>query len=193
MQSSYDNDMQTTDGLIHYIDQIETLKAQGKYQESKEIVERLLRDYTDDYRLYEELCDIYLFLGDMVKAYETILVARVLNPESATGMYLLGYLSVTLGNFVEWISLLEQANALFPNNPEILRNLGWAYTQTGKGERGIFLLKRALNIAPEDTMIMEDLAEALISEKHSIDEAEDLLRRAGKDSRIAQLKASMHL
>ncbi len=101
MQSSYDNDMQTTDGLIHYIDQIETLKAQGKYQESKEIVERLLRDYTDDYRLYEELCDIYLFLGDMVKAYETILVARVLNPESATGMYLLGYLSVTLGNFVE--------------------------------------------------------------------------------------------
>ncbi len=193
MQSSYDNDMQKTDGLIHYIDQIETLKAQGKYQESKEIVERLLRDYTDDYRLYEELCDIYLFLGDMIKAYETILVARVLNPESATGMYLLGYLSVTLGNFVEWISLLEQANALFPNNPEILRNLGWAYTQTGKGERGIFLLKRALNIAPEDTMIMEDLAEALISEKHSIDEAEDLLRRAGKDSRIAQLKASMHL
>ncbi len=88
---------------------------------------------------------------------------------------------------------MEQANALFPNNPEILRNLGWAYTQTGKGERGIFLLKRALNIAPEDTMIMEDLAEALISEKHSIDEAEDLLRRAGKDSRIAQLKASMHL
>lgn len=193
MQSSYDNDMQQTDGLIHYIDQIETLKAQGKYQESKEIVERLLRDYTDDYRLYEELCDIYLFLGDMIKAYETILVARVLNPESATGMYLLGYLSVTLGNFVEWISLLEQANALFPNNPEILRNLGWAYAQTGKGERGIFLLKRALNIAPEDTMIMEDLAEALISEKHSIDEAEDLLRRAGKDSRIAQLKASMHL
>lgn len=185
--------MQTTDGLIHHIDQIETLKAQGKYRESKEIVERLLLDYTDDYRLYEELCDIYLFLGDHSKAHETILVARGLNPESATGMYLLGYLSVTQGNFTEGIGLLEQANSLFPNNPEILRNLGWAYTVTGKGERGVFLLKRALNIAPEDPLIMEDLAVALISENHSVDEAEDLLRRAGKEYRIAELKALMHL
>jgi Flp pilus assembly protein TadD len=185
--------MQITDGLVQHIDQIETLKAQGKYRESKEIVERLLLDYTDDYRLYEELCDIYLFLGDHAKAHETILVARGLNPESATGMYLLGYLSVTQGNFTEGIRLLEQANALFPNNPEILRNLGWAYTVTGKGDRGVFLLKRALNIAPEDPLIMEDLAVALISESQSIDEAEGLLIRAGKEHRIAELKALMHL
>lgn len=150
-------------------------------------------DYTDDYRLYEELCDIYLFLGDHNKAHEAILVARGLNPESATGMYLLGYLSVTQGNFVEGIKLLEDANGLFPNNPEILRNLGWAYTVTGKGDRGIFLLKRALNIAPEDPLIMEDLAVALISENHSLDEAEDLLRKAGKEYRIAELKALMHI
>lgn len=185
--------MQTTDWLLQYIDQIETLKAQGKYRESKEIVERLLLDYTDDYRLYEELCDIFLFLGDHVKAHDAITVARGLNPESATGMYLLGYLSVTQGNFVEGIQLLEQANRLFPNNPEILRNLGWAYTVTGMGDRGIFLLKRALNIAPEDPLIMEDLAVALISENSSIDEAEDLLRRAGKEFRIAELKALMHI
>lgn len=54
--------MQTTDGLLQFIDQIETLKSQGKYREAKEVVDRLLLDYTDDYRLYEELCDIYLFL-----------------------------------------------------------------------------------------------------------------------------------
>jgi tetratricopeptide (TPR) repeat protein len=93
--------MQIQDGLIPFIDQIETCKSQGNYREAKEIVDRLLLDYTDDYRLYEELCDIYLFLGDHAKAHEAILIARNLNPESATGMYLLGYLSVTQGNFVE--------------------------------------------------------------------------------------------
>ena len=172
--------MQTIDGLLQYIDQVETLKAQGKYREAKEVVDRLLLDYTDDYRLYEELCDIYLFLGDHSKAHEAIIVARGLNPESATGMYLLGYISVTQGNFTEGIDLLERANALFPNNPEILRNLGWAYTVTGNGSRGVFLLNRALNIAPDDPLIMEDLAVALISENESIDEAEDLLKKAGK-------------
>lgn len=108
-------------------------------------------------------------------------------------MYLLGYLSVTQGNFSQGIELLERANSLFPNNPEILRNLGWAYTVTGKGDRGIFLLKRALNIAPDDPLIMEDLAVALISESQSLEEAEDLLKKVGKEHRIAELKALMHI
>jgi hypothetical protein len=54
-------------------------------------------------------------------------------------------------------------------------------------------LKRALNIAPEDPLIMEDLAVALISEGFELDEAEDLLKRAGKEHRLAELKALMHI
>lgn len=152
------------DGLLPYIIKIEDFKSEGNYLEAKNLITSLLLKYTDDYRLYEELCDIYLFLGDHDKAFEAIDVARTLNPESATGMYLLGYLSVTHGNFGEGIELLQEANILFPNNPEILRNLGWAYTVTGNGEKGLFLLRRALNISPDDPLIMEDLAVALISE-----------------------------
>lgn len=81
--------MQTHDGLLPFIDQIENLKSAGNYREAKTLVDKLLIDYTDDYRLYEELCDIYLFMGDHAKAHEAILLARSLNPESATGMYLL--------------------------------------------------------------------------------------------------------
>jgi Flp pilus assembly protein TadD len=180
------------DGLLPYITKIEDLKSEGNYLEAKTVIDSLLFKYTDDYRLYEELCDIYLFLGDHSKAYEAIGVARELNPESATGMYLLGYLSVTHGNFVEGIELLQKANELFPNNPEILRNLGWAYTVTGSGDKGLFLLRRAMNLSPEDPLIMEDLAVALISEGIEMELAEDLLKRAGKEQRLAELKALMH-
>ena len=48
------------------------------------------------------------------------------------------------------------------NNAEVLRNLGWAYTMLNENERGITILKRALNIAPGDMLITEDLAMALI-------------------------------
>jgi Flp pilus assembly protein TadD len=181
------------DGLLPFINQIETLKSEGNYQAAKSIVDALLIKHTDDYRLYEELCDIYLFMGDHPRASEAIAVARTLNPESATGMYLLGYLSITHGNFDLGIELLERANELFPNNPEILRNLGWWLTVTGKGERGIFLLRRALNMSPDDLLIMEDLAVALISDGACLDEAEELLKKAGKESRIRELKSLMQI
>ena len=181
------------DGLLPFIHQIESLKSEGQYAQAKVIVDSLLLKHTDDYRLYEELCDIYLFMDDHARAKEAITVARTLNDESATGMYLLGYLHITHGNFTEGIELLERANVLFPNNPEILRNLGWWLTVTGKGAKGIFLLRRALNISGDDALIMEDLAVALISEGEEFAEAEDLLRRAGKESRLAELKALMQI
>ena len=65
------------------------------------------------------------------------------------------------------------------NNSEVLRNLGWAYTMVGQTDRGITILKRALNIAPEDELITEDLAMALIGSGH-ITEGNSLLKRIGK-------------
>lgn len=60
-------------------------------------------------------------------------------------------------NFSQAITYLERSNILSPNNPEVLRNLGWAYTMVGDIKKGIILLERALNISPEDELIMEDL------------------------------------
>lgn len=60
-------------------------------------------------------------------------------------------------DFSQAISFLERSNIVSPNNPEVLRNLGWAYTMVGDIRKGIILLQRALIIAPEDELIMEDL------------------------------------
>lgn len=181
------------DPLVRYIHEIENLKSSGAYPEAKKLVDTLLVQYTDDYRLYEELADIYLYQGDLVSAESSMKIAQDLNTNSATGMYLMGYIAVSRGEFKKGIDLLSQANENFPNNPEILRNLGWAFTVTGKGDKGIFLLKRALNLAPDDVLIMEDLGVALLSDGTELTEAEDLLRRAGKEHRIPEIRALMRI
>jgi Flp pilus assembly protein TadD len=67
------------------------------------------------------------------------------------------------------------------NNAEVLRNLGWAYTMLWETERGISILKRALIISPEDELITEDLAMALIG-VGEIKQGNTLLKKIGKAS-----------
>ena len=42
--------------------EVEKLKANQKFTQAIEILEKSIVEYNDDYRLYEELSDIYLFL-----------------------------------------------------------------------------------------------------------------------------------
>lgn len=57
--------------------------------------------------------------------------------------------------------------------------------------RGVNILERALNLAPDDILIMEDLGMAFIADG-KITEGEELLKRAGKEQfRIDELKLMM--
>lgn len=105
------------------IDTIETLKSQNKYQEARETALQALSKYTDDYRIYEELADIYLFEENLDKAEEVIGYARALHPDSGTGAYLEGYIATARGDFDRAVAILTEANKKFPNNAEIIRNL----------------------------------------------------------------------
>jgi Flp pilus assembly protein TadD len=66
------------------------------------------------------------------------------------------------------------------NNSEVLRNLWWAYTMTWNSHKGITILRRALNINPNDELITEDLAMALIW-NGDINEWNNLLQKIGKE------------
>ncbi len=153
--------------------EIETLKANQEYQKAKIVARSALVKYTDDYRLYEELADISLFEENLDEAETMIEAAEKLHPESGTGIYLRGYIAVARGDHKTAIETLTKANTLFPNNPEILRNLGWAFVLSGSTKegnilidntpKGIALLRRASHIAPEDALITNDLAIALIA------------------------------
>ncbi len=172
---------------IKYIQEIENLKYLWKYDDAKNKIRSYLIKYTDDYRLYEELADIYLYEWKINKAETAINFAQKLNSESATGTYLLWYIYISKWDFLKWINFLEKSNTLFPNNPEILRNLWWWYYMIWSTEKWITILKRALNISPEDKLIMEDLWVALIW-NWNIELWEFYLKKAWKENRIHELK-----
>ena len=60
----------------------------------------------------------------------------------------------------------------------------------GNPSKGVAVMKRALNLSPDDELIMEDLGVTLISEG-SIEEGTSMLKKAGKESRLDELKMMM--
>lgn len=115
--------------------EVEKLKANQNFSQAIEILEKSIITYNDDYRLYEELSDIYLFQGELDKALKSINHSLSLNKESATGCYLKGFILLSKDKVSEAIKYLEKSNELLGNNSEVLRNLGWAYTLEGKTQK----------------------------------------------------------
>ncbi len=175
---------------------IENAKQENNYMLARSIALEALKDHTDDYRLYEELADIYLFEGNLEKADEVLAIARELHPESGTGMYLDGYIATAKGEFDRAIETLSKANIDMPNNAEILRNLGWAYVMTLDKEehasnlsKGISLLRRAHILAPDEPMIINDLSVALIAAGKE-DEAKEILAKLGQPNLVDIIKST---
>ncbi len=182
--------MNPTTPLESIIESIEALKQENAYGEARNLALEALRDHTDDYRLYEELADIYLFENNLEKADEVLQIARTLHPESGTGMYLDGYIATAKGEFDRAIEILEWANQNLPNNAEILRNLGWAHVMKANIPKWLALLRRAHTLAPDETMIINDLAVALMA-TGSEDEARAVLQKIGQESLIDSMKTTL--
>lgn len=167
------------DAIRKIIITVENLKKEQKYTQAKQIVERSIITYWFDYRLYEELADIYLYKWELAKALKAINFSLEIQPDSATGNYLKWFILLSQDQVPESIKYLEKSNKFVGNNSEVLRNLWWAYTMIWKTERGIMFLKRALILSPDDELITEDLAMALIG-IWEVYEGKELLKKIGK-------------
>ena len=150
------------DKIKDIIIQIEKLKSEQKFPEAIKMLEENITKYNNDYRLYEELADIYLYKWSLDKALKSVNFAIILNKASATWNYLKGFILLSKDKVAESIKYLEKSNQLMWNNAEVLRNLWWAYTMIWETNKWIIILKRALNLSPWDELITEDLAMALI-------------------------------
>lgn len=150
------------DAIKELILKIEELKSEQKYNNAINIIENAIVIYNLDYRLYEELADIYLYKWELKKWLKSVNFALDLNNESATWNYLKWFILLSQDKVKEAIKYLEISNKLLGNNSEVLRNLWWAYSMLWNSEKWISILKRALIIAPNDDLITEDLAMALI-------------------------------
>lgn len=150
------------DKIKELILQIEQLKSEQRFNDAIKILENALIKYNSEYKLYEELADIYLYKWELDKWLKSVNFALKLNKESATWNYLKWFILLSKDNIKDAIGYLESSNKILANNSEVLRNLGWAYSMIWNSERWITILKRALVIAPNDDLITEDLAMALI-------------------------------
>ncbi len=168
------------DAVKTLIQEIELLKSKQQFDTALDLLQWSLSKNSDDYRIYEEIADIYLYQWKMMKAKKAIDFALNINNESATGNYLKWFILLANNKIAEAIQFLEKSNHFMPNNAEVLRNLWWAYSMTGESDKWIFILKRALNISPEDKLINEDLAMALIW-IWKIKEWNAILKKIGKD------------
>lgn len=150
------------DKIKELILQIEQLKTEQRFNDAIKILEDALIKYNSEYKLYEELADIYLYQWELNKWLKSVNFALQLNKQSATWNYLKWFILLSQDKIKEAIGYLEESNKVLANNSEVLRNLGWAYSMIWNADRGITILKRALVIAPNDDLITEDLAMALI-------------------------------
>lgn len=165
--------------IKNIIVEVEKLKENQNFSAAIRLLESNIVNYSSDYRLYEELADIYLYKWELEKGLKSINFALSLNKDSATWCYLKWFILLSQDKILESIKYLEKSNKLIGNNSEVLRNLGWAYTLSGNAVKGITILRRALNIAPWDELISEDLAMALIGNGY-ITEGNTLLQKIGK-------------
>ena len=162
--------------------EVEVLKSQNRYEEALTKLEKLATRFFDDYRIFEEISDIYMFMWEYKKAIKAVDFALELAPESATGNYLKWFILLSDGSVQEAIDLLEKSNKLMPNNAEVLRNLGWSYHVIGQAQKWIAILKRALNLSPNDVLITEDLAMVLIW-TWDLRTGNELLKKIGKTTK----------
>ncbi len=168
------------DKIKDIIIKVEALKEAQNYENAIDMLEKNIVKYNNDYRLYEELADIYLYKWELIKWLKSVNFALSLNNESSTWNYLKWFILLSQDKIKEAISFLEKSNTLMWNNAEVLRNLWWAYTMMWDANRWILILKRALIISPEDKLITEDLAMALIG-VWDISEWNTLLQKIWKE------------
>ena len=156
---------------------------QGDYDKAIEIYRYVLIRYGDDEIAAEHanayLGDIFLTLTQLDLAENHIKKAISYKPEKPAYHYLLGFIYSKKGQWEMAIQEFEVATDKEPNNDEYLRGLGWAVYSSGDKAKGLAYLHRAINLAPDNVNILNDMAAAyLLMAKFK--EAKEFAERAVK-------------
>ncbi len=163
--------------ILERLERAEELKMKGSHVEALGILEELLLEDPENVSALEEIADNELSLERFVRANAAARRAVALDDESYTGHYILGFIHSHAGEFRPAISVLQKANRLKANNPEILRCLGWALFSGGERAQGVVTLERSLNLDRENVLTLCDLGIAYLQVK-SVPRAKALFEEA---------------
>jgi len=161
---------------LERLERAEQLKLMGKHEEALAILEQLLIEDPENVPALEEVADNEVSLNHYARA-ERAAKQAVAICRSYTGHYILGFIRSQENSWTEALKELREANALSPNNPEILRCLGWALFSAGQRAQGVVTLERALNLDQGNPLTLCDLGVAYLH-VHNITKATSLFQRA---------------
>lgn len=159
------------------LSQAEQLRLDGMYEEALVILEQILVRDPDNVVALEEVADNELSLERYDRAERAARRAIAVDSESFDAHYILGFIASHREQWSESVLSLKFANQLEPNNPEILRCLGWSLFSGGDPVAGMVTLERALNLEPENPLTLCDLGVAYLKQK-DFEKSRALLRRA---------------
>jgi tetratricopeptide (TPR) repeat protein len=152
----------TAPDILERLEKAEQLKLDGNHEEAIELLEQLLFEDPENVSALEEIADNELSLARYDRAEVAAKQAIALDAESYTAYYILGFLRSRTEQWQEAIDHLRKSNRLKPNNPEILRCLGWALFHAGERAQGIVTLERSLNLDNESALTLCDLGVAYL-------------------------------
>lgn len=163
--------------VIKALAQSEELKLLGKHNKALEVAQKILIEDPTCSEAAEEVADNLLSLDLLNEAEKAALHALKLNPRSYIGHFVMGFASSEEENWKGAIKHFQISNEGQPNNPEILRCLGWALFHHDARSEGIATLQRALHLRNDDPAILCDLA-ACYLQTSSFNKAISLLEKA---------------
>ena len=148
------------ENIVRALAQSEGFKVRGENTKALQVAKKILVQDPSCVQAAEEIADNLLSLGKDAEAAKAAMFAISLNPKSYIANYILGFTGLdTDSKAAEYLST---ANQSCPNNPEILRCLGWVLFHLGHEVEGIATLERALNIRHDDPLILCDLGVCLL-------------------------------
>ncbi len=137
------------------------LDAAGKGDEVRSVAQRWILDHPRDVGVRAYLAEIAMRGNDHKGAAQQLRNALAFDPDNVVLVNNLAWVLGEMGD-PKGLEYAERAYALAPNNAAVNGTYGWLLVQKGESARGIELLRRSRELAPNDPNKRLQLARALV-------------------------------
>ena len=135
----------------------EALFAEGKIGEAKKVFDDLLKENPESPESLNNLGVIFFSQNKFSEAEDYFLKAIAIKENYFEALLNLSNLRQIGRRWEEASALLEKCNALDNQDPQLLTQLGIAYLKMGANEKAIPVLKKSLQLNPEQKNVMESI------------------------------------
>ncbi len=150
-------------------------------------VDRMSQSVLPD--ILQKLTLIYIQNGDNEKAVAVMKKAREANPDDTALMRSEADLAYKMGDMKKYNEVMEQIVKSDPNNPELYYNLGVSATQVGELEKAKSYYLKALELRPNYSFALINMAGTILqNEGKIIEEMNGLGNSAADNKRYDELK-----